>query len=152
MNIEGEVIGINVAIAQGAQNIGFAIPSNQIKRVADQVKETGRISVPFIGVRYIPINKTIQKENNLPYNYGDLIMRGNKVTDFAVIPGSPADKAGLVENDIILEIEGQKIDEGKNPKSLTDIITSYKVGDEITLKIWHKGQEKEVPLVLEERK
>jgi len=152
LNIGGEVIGINVAIAQGAQNIGFAIPSNQIKRVADQVKETGKISVPFIGVRYIPINETIQKENNLPYNYGDLIVRGNKVTDFAVIPGSPADKAGLVENDIILEIEGQKIDEGKNPKSLTDVITFHRVGDEIKLKIWHKGQEKEVSLILEERK
>lgn len=152
LNIEGEVIGINVAIAQGAQNIGFAIPSNQIKRVTDQVKETGKISVPFIGVRYIPINETIQKENNLPYNYGDLIIRGDKITDFAVIPGSPADKAGIVENDIILEIEGQKIDEGKNPKSLTDIITSHKVGDKITLKIWHRGQEKEVSVILEERK
>jgi C-terminal processing protease CtpA/Prc len=57
------------------------------------------------------LDDTIQKENNLPYNYGALVLRGQKTTDFAVIPGSPADKAGLMENDIILEINKEKIDE-----------------------------------------
>jgi serine protease Do len=151
LDISGEVIGINVAVAQAAQNIGFAIPSNQIKKVVEQVKSTGKISTPYIGVRYIAVDAELQKENNLPYDYGDLILRGNKLTDFAVIPGSPADKAGLMENDIILEVEKQKIDETKGI-NLSSLIAKYNVGDTITLKIWHKGEIKEVKVNLEERK
>lgn len=149
LNISGEVIGVNVAKAQGAENIGFAIPSNQIKKIIDQVKTNGKISTPYIGVRYIPIDAQIQKENKLPYNYGALILRGAKITDFAVIPDGPADKAGLVENDIILEVNGTKVD-SKN--DLVTLISKYNVGDEITLKIWHKGAENVVKLKLEERK
>jgi S1-C subfamily serine protease len=151
LDINGEVIGINVAIAQNAQNIGFAIPSNQVKKVVDQVKATGKISTPFMGVRYLAINDTLQKNNSLPYNYGELVVRGEKVTDFAVIPGSPADKAGISENDIILEIDGEKLD-GKNGNSLSEIIAQHNVGDTLNLKVWHKGEAKEVKVKLEERK
>jgi serine protease Do len=148
-NLAGEVIGVNVAMAQGAENIGFALPINSVKRAIEQVLATGKISVPYIGVRYVALDETIQKENNLPYNYGTLILRGQKMTDFAVIPGSPADKAGLVENDIILEINGEKIDESH---PLGSVIGAYNIGDEITLKIWHKGEVRDVKVVLEERK
>jgi len=148
LDINGSVIGVNVAVAQGAQNIGFALPSNQIKKVVEQVKTTGKISTPYIGVRYIPIDATIQKENNLPYNYGVLVSRGQKITDFAVIPGSPADKAGIVENDIVLEVNGTKIDA---TNSLGDLIAKYNVGDKITLKIWHKGTEGMADVTLAEK-
>lgn len=151
LDINGDVIGLNVAIAQGAQNIGFAIPVNQVKTVSDQVKTTGKISTPFIGVRYIPVDDTLQKENNLPYNYGDLVTRGERMTDFAVIPGSPADKAGILENDIILEVNGKKIDENKGA-GLSSLISQYKVGDTIKLKVWSKGNTKDVNVILEERK
>ncbi len=151
LDIDGKVIGINVAIASGAQNIGFAIPANQVTKVIDQVKTTGKISTPFVGVRYIPVDDALQKQNNLPYNYGDLVARGNSITDLAVIPGSPADKAGIMENDIILEVNGTKINE-TDGQGLTQLISQYKVGDTITLKIWHKGQEKEVPVTLTERR
>jgi len=100
-------------------------------------------------VRYIILNKSIQKENDLPFDYGALVLRGEKITDLAVVPGSPADKAGIVENDIILEINREKITE-KN--QLSNIIVKYSAGDEITLKVWHKGKEKEVKAKLEERK
>lgn len=149
LDIDGNVIGINVAMAQGAQNIGFAIPSNQIKKIVDQVKTTGKISTPYLGVRYIPVDKTIQQENNLPFDYGVLVLRGQKMTDFAVIPGSPADKAGIIENDIILEINGKKIDQDN---MLPTLISQYKVGDTIKLKIWHKGSEKDVQVILGELK
>jgi len=148
LNISGNIIGINVAMAQGAQNIGFAIPSNQIKKIVDQVKQTGKISTPYLGLRYIPIDKTIQTENNLPFDYGVLVVRGQKVTDLAVVPGSPADKAGLVENDIVLEINGTKID---STNGLADLIAKSNVGDTVTLKIWHKGETKEVRVQLAER-
>ena len=148
IDISGNVIGINVAMAQGAQNIGFALPINAVKKVIDQVKQTGKISTPFLGVQYIPIDANLQTKYNLPFDYGVVVVRGQN-NDLAVIPGSSADKAGIVENDIILELNGQKIDD-KNP--LTDQIAKYKVGDIITLKIWHKGDSKDVQVTLEERK
>ncbi len=149
LNISGEVIGVNVAIAQGAQNIGFAIPANNIRKVVEQIKSFGRIITPYLGVRYLPLDEVIQKNNNLPYAYGALIMRGANASDLAVIPGSPADLAGLVENDIILEIDGIKI-EAKNP--LPNLVAKHEVGEEIILKIWHKGSEKEIKLRLAEKK
>lgn len=148
-NLFGTVIGVNVAMAQGAENIAFALPINQVKRIVDQVRTTGKISVPYLGVRYIILNDAIQKANNLPYNYGALVLRGQTMTDFAVIPGSPADKASLVENDIILEVNGTKID-GTHP--LSNLVSQYNVGDEITLKVSHKGVTKDVKIKLEERK
>ena len=149
LNINGQVIGVNVAMAQGAENIGFALPINLVKKDIESVKTKGKIIQPFIGVRYIPVTADIQKQNNLPYSYGALVLRGQQMTDFAVVPGSPADKAGIVENDIILEINGQKIDENHQ---LADQIAKFNVGDTITLKIWHKGEEKNVKVTLEERK
>ncbi|MFZ1626322.1 MAG: trypsin-like peptidase domain-containing protein [Candidatus Moraniibacteriota bacterium] len=149
LNLAGEVIGINVAVAQGAENIGFAIPVNQIKRSVDEVKRTGKIAIPYIGVRYIILNDEIAKQASLPFAYGVLIQRGENLVDLAVIPGSPADKAGLVENDIILEIDGQKVD-AEHP--LANLIGTHRVGDTVTLRIFHKGDEKEIAVRLEERK
>ena len=148
-NINGQVIGVNVAVAQGAENIGFALPINDVKRIVEQVKTTGRIATPYIGVRHILLNEQVAKQLELPYSYGALVLRGQNITDFAVIPGSPGDKAGLVENDIILEINGKKIDD---KSTLSKIIAEYNVGDELTLLVWHKGDTKEVKLILEEKK
>ncbi len=149
VNLNGEVIGINTAIDREGQLIGFAIPINTVKKVIESVEKFGRIVRPYMGVRYIMINKQIAEDNNLDVDHGALIVKGEKPTDLAVIPGSPADKAGLVENDIILEVNGVKVDENN---SLAKLIQQYNVGDEITLKVLHKGREKEVKLKLEEFK
>jgi serine protease Do len=149
LNISGEVVGVNVAIAEGAQNIGFAIPADAIKKAVEQVKSVGRIITPYLGVRYLLINEAIQKNNSLPYAYGALVVRGAAISDLAVIPGSPADLAGIAENDIILEINGTKIDD-KN--SLSDLVAKYDVGEIINLKVWHKGGEKEIKVTLAEKK
>lgn len=148
LDISGKVIGINTAIAEGAQNVGFALPIDSVKNSITQVRETGEISMPFIGVRYIILDKVIQEQNGLNYDYGALILRGESRTDLAVIPGSPADKAGIVENDIILEVDGEKVTQQND---LMEILSQYKVGDEITLTVWHKGSEKKVDLRLEKR-
>ena len=149
LNLAGQVIGINTAIVQNAQNIGFAIPINEVKNTIESVKQSGRIIRPWLGIRYVLIDKSIAEANKLSVDYGALIVRGENRTDLAVIPGSPADKAGLVENDIILEVNGKKINEN-NP--LSSVIGKFKVGDEITLKILRKGEEKEVKVKLEEMK
>ena len=148
-DINGRVIGINVAVAQGAENIGFALPINDVKRSITQVRENGRIITPYIGVRYALLNEKAAKSLNLPYSYGALVLRGQNITDFAVIPDSPADKAGIMENDILLEINGKKIDEA-NP--LGKMLSQMEVNQEITVLVWHTGETKEIKLTIEEKK
>lgn len=148
LNLNGEVIGVNVAMAYGAENIGFAIPINKAKRIIDQIKTKGKISYPFLGVRYLIITPEIKEKNNLTVDYGALIIRGEELGELAVIPGSAADKAGLIENDIILEINGEKIT-SENP--LGKLILKYNIGDKVKLKILRKGKEQIIEVILEER-
>ena len=148
LDLAGDVIGVNVAVAQGAENIAFAIPVNQIKRSVEEVKAKGKISVPYIGVRYVLLNEEAAKQMGIKTTKGALIQRGQRITDLAVIPGSPADKAGLAENDIILSIDGQAID-ADHP--LATIIAGKQVGDTVTMKVLHRGDEETVSIKLEER-
>ncbi|MFA5051060.1 MAG: trypsin-like peptidase domain-containing protein [Patescibacteria group bacterium] len=147
INTHGEVIGINTAINSQGQMIGFAIPINQAKQVIESVKKYGKIVRPYLGVRYVLINEEIAKKNNLSINYGALVLRGSDQTELAIIPGGPADKAGIEEGDIILEVNGVKITEDN---SLSKAIQNLKPGDEVGLKILHKGAEKTVKVKLEE--
>jgi serine protease Do len=139
LNLEGEVIGVNVAIAEDSQNVGFALPINSVKGAINSVKLTGKIIRPYLGVRYVVIDAEMKDKNNLTVDYGVLVKAGATASGLAVIPGSPADKAGIVENDIILEIDGVKLDE---KTSLASIIREKNVGQVINLKILHKGTEK----------
>jgi S1-C subfamily serine protease len=109
LNLSGQVIGVNVAIVQGSQNIGFSLPVNSIKGVIESVKTTGKIVRPYLGIRYVAINADMKEKNNLTVDYGVIVKGGTDKNELAVIPGSPADKAGIVENDIILEIDGVKL-------------------------------------------
>jgi serine protease Do len=130
LNLRGEVIGINTAVASGAENIGFAIPINDAKRDIESVKSTGEIQLPFLGVRYVIITPKLAEFRKLAVTYGALLEgRGSEP---AVTPGSPAAAAGLKAGDIILEFGGQKIDED-NP--LAAIIAKHKVGETVTLKV-----------------
>lgn len=148
LNLEGKVVGINTAVAQGAQNVGFAIPVNTVKKSIKDVQTKGKIVQPYIGVRYIMVNDEIKEKNSLSVNYGALITSKSE-EELAVIPGGPADKAGIVQNDIILEVNNRKID--KND-TLSSVLSKYNVGDTITLKVLRRGEEKEVKVILEERK
>ena len=149
LNLSGEVIGVNVAVASNANGIGFALSANSVKNVVESVKKNGRIIRPYLGVRYTPINQALQKQNNLSVDYGVLVTPGATANDLPVIPGSPADKAGIQPNDIILEINGKKIDESA---SLQSLVSNKNVGDKITLKILSKGSEKTITAILEEAK
>ncbi|OGI64132.1 hypothetical protein A2914_00295 [Candidatus Nomurabacteria bacterium RIFCSPLOWO2_01_FULL_41_21] len=146
LDLSGRVIGVNVAVAQGSQSIGFALPINSVKGAVESVQATGKIVRPQLGVRYMTITPSVAEKNNLEVEYGVLIKGGADQDELAVIPGSPADKAGLVENDIILEIDGVKLDE---KVSLASLIRQKNIGDTITLKILHKGEKKTVSVTLE---
>jgi serine protease Do len=144
LDLSGKIIGVNVAMA-GAENIGFALPSNAVKKVADSVRENGKIVRPFLGVRYMEITENLKRKNKLPMDEGVLVIRGDARGELAVTPGSAADKAGIEENDIILELDGTKIDENH---SLASLIREKNVGDTVELKILHKGEEKIVRATL----
>ena len=148
VNMEGKVIGINTAVVMGAQNIGFAIPINYAKKDLEEIKKYGKIRRPFLGVKYIVLNKEIAKLHKMPVDYGALVVREN-LGETAIIKGSAADKAGLKEYDIILEINSEKISE-KNP--LANLLDKYKSGTEINLKVLREKKEINLKVELEERK
>jgi len=148
VNEQGKVIGINTAVVMGAQNIGFAIPINYAKKDLDEVKKYGRIKRPFLGVKYIILNKEISEKNKLAVDYGALIVR-ETLGESAVIKGSAAEKAGLKEFDIILECNNEKINE-ENP--LSHILQKHQINEEISLKVLRAGKETIVKVKLDEKK
>lgn len=126
LDSQGLVIGINTAIAQEGQNIGFAIPSNVIKGIVDNFRKRGNsFERPYLGIRYTTIDKETAILNKL--------VQGAYV--ISVIKGSPADYAGIQEEDIIVEIDSDKI-EGSEKDSVAKIILDKKVGQVINLKIY----------------
>lgn len=145
LNTAAEVIGINTAIDRQGQLVGFAIPANDAMQALESYKKYGKIVRPYLGVRYIIITPGLAQKENLPKDYGALLVKGERVTDLAVIPGSPADKANLVENDIILEVDGVRIDENH---TLAGLIKNKSVGETVILKVYHKGEIKEVKITL----
>jgi serine protease Do len=147
LNLSGQVVGVNVAVALGTENIGFALPVDIAKDVVTSVQETGRIVRPFLGVRYAMITPAIQEQNSLLVDYGALLLRGETQTELAVVPGSPADKAGLEEGDIILEIDGVSLKDGT---TLAGQIRTKKVDDTLVLKVLHEGAEQTVNVTLAE--
>lgn len=147
VNIDGQVIGINTAIDQQAQGIGFAIPINLAKSALDSVIKTGKIVRPMMGVRYINITKEFAARNDLSIDHGALIYASGR--DLAIVPGSPADKAGLKENDIITKIGDVELGEGK---SLAGTVARYNVGDKVTITYIRDGKEQKTDLTLAENK
>lgn len=147
LNIRGEVIGVNTAIARGAENIGFAIPINKAKRDLENVRRLGKIIYPFLGIRYVIITKELAEKEKLERDYG-AILRGGEDGP-AVVKNSPAEKAGLRSEDIILEMNGERIDQDR---TLASLIQKYQVGDEVSLKVFRKDKELEIKAKLEERK
>jgi S1-C subfamily serine protease len=144
INIYGEVIGVNTAIVSGAQNIGFAIPINRAKRMIEEWKTKGRVEIPFLGIKYVLVDEKVKERFNLPYAYGAYVYTEIK-SDKAVIPNSPAERAGIKEGDLILEIDGEKI---TLQNTLAAAVRKKKVGDLVTLKIWRDGKILEIKVTL----
>jgi len=148
LNLSGQVIGVNTAVSQQGENVGFALPVDQVKLILESIKKHGKIVRPFLGVRYILLNDEIAKKNNMEISKGALIVRGETMDELAITPGSPADKAGLRENDIILEVNGKKVGQGQ---SLQSLLSQYQAGDTVKLKIYRAGKEIEKDVVLADR-
>lgn len=147
INLKGEVVGINTATVLGAQNIGFAIPINEAKEDIEEVKKTGKITYPFLGIYYTIITPELQEQFSLPRNYGAWIGRNQygELTEIAIFPDSAAEEAGLQRDDIILEFGGQKI---TAQNTLAEVIMEYQPGEEVILKILRDNQEINIKVTL----
>ena len=132
VNLNGEVIGMNTAIASNSQNVGFAIPINDIKGSIDSVKSTGKLERPYLGVAYVMLTDDIAKQYNLSVNRGAYIPHASDMGSPTIIAGGPAQKAGLQEGDVITKVNGTAIDE---KTSLVSVLSTHKVGDTVTLTV-----------------
>jgi serine protease Do len=143
VNTNGEVIGINTAIAESAQNIGFAIPINDVKGLVRQVTEKGKLERPYLGIRYIALTDDYAYQLNLDTKRGAYIAPSSDGP--SVIPGSPADKAGLKEKDIITAINDHAIDQSH---SLTSVLGQFQPGDKLKLTVVRDGKTISVSVTL----
>lgn len=141
LNSSGEVIGVNVAVSQAGQNIGFALPINIVKDSIANFKTTGEFERPFLGVSYRMISKQAAILNEVP--------AGAYVQE--VTADSPADRAGIKQGDIITEIDGQKLVDGKDT-SLATLVNKKKIGESMSIKYWRDNKETTVSVTLEKRK
>lgn len=137
LNSAGQVIGVNVATTEGAQNIGFAIPINSVKKIVDEFVRTGSVSRPFLGVRYTFVSKDVAILNEVP--------QGAYIRD--VISGSAADKAGVKVGDIITKIDNKTVE---SETVISETISSKSIGDRVVLKLWNDSKEREVTATLQE--
>ena len=146
VNLDGQVVGINTAIAgQGAQNIGFAIPINEVKPLVASVKSSGKIVRPYLGVRYQAIDKQVATQNNLSVTQGAWVQAADTQNP-GVVAGSPAEKAGIKDGDILTKIGSDTIDA---THSLQSLIGKHKVGDKVTVGLLRDGKNQGVDVTLE---
>ncbi len=129
LNLSGEVVGINVAISQGAENIGFSLPINVLKPIIDGFKAEGRIIRPYLGVDIRLITQ-------------DMVERGAPTVGAFVVDivkDSPAEKAGIQRTDIITHVDGIRIDNEEN--TLQKVIAGLKVGQTVNIILERDGRE-----------
>ncbi len=139
LNTRGEVIGINTAVDATAQGIGFAISINTAKEVLDELIETGKVIRPYMGVWLQGVDENIARQLNVD-PYGVIIIN--------VEPGSPAQRAGLRQYDIITEIDDTAIEDYD---VLQELLKEKNVGDEIIVTIIRNDARITLPLILAEK-
>lgn len=139
LDSQGHVIGVNTAVSQGGENIGFALPINLVKEAIDTFENTGRFDRPYLGVTYRMISRELALQNDVPE--GALVQ--------TVLTGSPADEAGIETGDIVIAIDGVRITQRTD--DLATLVSKKEVGEEIELRIWkdiNGGEEQDISLTL----
>lgn len=137
LNSAGQVIGVNVATTEGAQNIGFAIPINSVKAIVDEFVTKGSVSRPFLGIRYRFISRDVAILNEVP--------QGAYIQE--VIENGPAEKSGVQEGDIITKINGEAVNE---ENKIAEMIAKSQIGQKMELEIWRDGETLKLSATLEE--
>lgn len=137
VNLDGQVIGMNTALASDSQNIGFAIPINDLSGLIASVEQTGQLQQPYLGVLYVPITSDVKQQYNLSVSSGAYIPTSDQAGQTTVISGGPADKAGVKPGDIITQVDGTAINQ---TTSLVSLLDKHKVGDSVSLTIVRSGK------------
>jgi 2-alkenal reductase len=146
LNMDGEVIGVNTLgipsdpNGQPVQGLFFAIPSNTVKNITDELIATGSVAYPFVGVSFVPLTPTLAAQAGLDVDYGVYVAD--------VSPDSPAEAAGIKPDDIITEMDGTKIDQDN---SFSEQLFKHKPGDEVEFTIHRDGKDSTVTVTLGER-
>jgi S1-C subfamily serine protease len=143
----GNVVGINTAIAADSNGIGFAIPIDIARPIMEQAVAGEELARPYMGVVYRPLDVQYAEANDLPLSEGALVIPGGQPTapTPAVVPGSPAEAAGLRAGDIIVKVNAQPIDRD-HPLDAT--LSEYAPGDTISVELWREGATQTVSLTL----
>ncbi len=128
VNLEGEIVGINTMIYSQAQGLGFAVSADTCKKVIDSIKKTGKMEWPYIGIELTTMTEELADKVNLEYVPGIAVIR--------VMPGSPAENAGIEQGDIIVSIDGVSVDMSDE---FLKIVRSHKAGDSIMLEAKRKN-------------
>ncbi len=145
VNLDGDVIGMNTALASDSQSIGFAIPINDLSGLIQGVESTGKLQVPYLGVIYVPITSDVKQEYNLSVDNGAYIPTSDQAGEDTVVSGSPADQAGVQQGDVITQIDGTGINQST---SLTSLLDKHKVGDKVSLTIVRGGKTQTIDVTL----
>ncbi|MBI2550996.1 trypsin-like peptidase domain-containing protein [Candidatus Uhrbacteria bacterium] len=144
INLSGNVIGVNTAVNNEGEAIGFAIPSNDVARVVSDIRQFGRIVRPWLGVRYIMLTPDIASQAGLDIDHGAWISGGEGA---AVLAGSPAEQAGVKDGDIIVSINGQAL---SFAKTLSQSLAPFHPADHVELLVRRGGADIAISVVLQE--
>lgn len=140
LTLTGDVIGMNTAIQQSAQGIGFAVSSNTIIKVINDIKLFGKVVWPFLGISGVSITDDIARRNNLPTNKGVLVIQ--------IYPGTSASYAGLKSYDIIIKFDGYEI---SSVQEITKFLRKHNIGDKVKLEIYRDNKKIEIEVILKEK-
>ena len=138
--MDGQVIGVNTAIVASGQGIGFAVPSSMVKSVIEQLKAGGKVARGWLGVTIQDVSKDAAKALGLPDAKGALVA--------GVLPGEPADKAGIKNSDVITKVGGQDV---ADSAELLRSIAKLKPGEKVKLTVWRKGKTIDLTATLGQR-
>jgi S1-C subfamily serine protease len=134
---QGRVVGINTAIISNAQNIGFSISIDLAKPIVQELIDSGTVTRGYVGVQLTDITPSLAENLDLPVEEGVGIVQ--------VVPGSPADDAGLQQNDIIVRVEDQEI---TNTGDLLEALRAYQAGDTVTIRLYRDDEQQELEVTL----
>lgn len=143
LNQRGEVIGVNTAIIQGAQGLGFAIPIETVQRISKQIIEKGSVKRAYLGIQMVTLDATVRKEINADPNAGLNVTEDKGVLVTRVVPNSPAAAAGIRAGDVIVKMDGNSL---VSADSVQQFVETKGVGDRLQVEVRRAGQVVTIPV------
>jgi len=138
LNLNGEVVGVNTAIIQGAQGLGFAIPINIVERIAADLLDDGQVEHAFLGIQMVTLSPEMKNNINNNPNSPITVNEEEGILIVRVMPDSPAARSGLRAGDVILSVDGQAV---KDSEEVQDAVASSSVGQNLRMTIRRSGQD-----------